>query len=37
MLDQDGRPGGRTLEVHDGRFAVDGSKDKTLYYEIVFR
>jgi hypothetical protein len=37
VLDQDGRPAKRTLDVSDGRFTIDGAKDKTLYYEILFR
>ncbi len=37
VLDHDGRRTGRTLAVTDGRFVLDGAKDKTLYYEVVFR
>jgi hypothetical protein len=37
VLDQDGRRTGRTLDVDGGAFAIDGSRDKTLYYEVVFR
>jgi hypothetical protein len=37
VLDHDGRRTGRTLPVKDGRFTLDGAKDKTLYYEVVFR
>ncbi len=37
VLDHDGRRTGRTLTVTDGRFVLDGAKDKTLYYEVVFR
>jgi len=27
----------RTLTVTDGRFTLDGAKDKAIYYEVVFR
>jgi hypothetical protein len=37
ILDHDGRRTGRTLPVTDGRFTLDGSKDKAIYYEVVFR
>ncbi len=37
ILDNDGRRTGRTLPVKDGRFTLDGAKDKTIYYEVVFR
>jgi hypothetical protein len=37
VLDHDGCRTGRTLAVTDGRFAIDGAKDKALYYEVVFR
>src|SRR5262249_45753897 len=37
ILDHDGRRTGRTLPVTEGRFVLDGAKDKTIYYEIVFR
>jgi hypothetical protein len=36
ILDHDGRRTGRTLPVQNGQFAIDGAKDKTLYYEVVF-
>jgi hypothetical protein len=36
ILDHDGRRTGRTLAVTDGRFALDGAKDKAIYYEVVF-
>jgi hypothetical protein len=36
VLDHDGRRTGRTLPVEDGRFAIDGTRDKALYYEVVF-
>jgi hypothetical protein len=37
VLDHDGRRTGRTLVVTDGRFTLDGAKDKAIYYEVVFR
>ena len=37
ILDHDGRRTGRTLPVKDGRFTLDGTKDKAIYYEVVFR
>ncbi len=37
ILDHDGRRTGRMLPVTDGRFVLDGSKDKAIYYEVVFR
>jgi hypothetical protein len=37
ILDHDGRRTGRTLAVTDGRFTLDGAKDKAIYYEVVFR
>ena len=37
VLDHDGRRTDRTLPVTEGRFTLDGTKDKTIYYEIVFR
>jgi hypothetical protein len=37
VLDHDGRRTGWTLPVTEGRFTLDGTKDKTIYYEIVFR
>jgi hypothetical protein len=37
VLDHDGRRTGRTLSVKDGRFTLDGAKDKAIYYEVVFR
>jgi hypothetical protein len=35
--DHDGRRTGRRLAVTEGRFALDGAKDKAIYYEVVFR
>ena len=37
VLDHDGRHTGRTLPVTDGRFTLDGTRDKSIYYEVVFR
>jgi hypothetical protein len=37
ILDHDGRRTDRTLEVKDGIFTLDGTKDKAVYYEVVFR
>lgn len=37
ILDHDGRRTGRTLRVTDGRFTLDGAKDKTIYYEVIFQ
>ncbi len=37
ILDHDGRRTGRTLSVTEGRFVLDGTEDKTIYYEVVFR
>jgi hypothetical protein len=37
VLDHDGRRTGRSLVVTDGRFTLDGVKDKAIYYEVVFR
>ena len=37
ILDHDGRRTGRTLPVAEGRFTIDGAKDKAIYYEVVFR
>jgi hypothetical protein len=37
VLDHDGKRTGRTLPVAGGRFALDGSKDKAVYYEVLFR
>ena len=36
ILDHDGRRTGKTLPVQNGGFTIDGAKDKTLYYEVVF-
>jgi hypothetical protein len=37
VLDHDGRRTGRSLAVTDGRFILDGTKDRAIYYEVVFR
>jgi hypothetical protein len=37
ILAHDGRRTGRTLAVTDGQFTLDGTKDKTIYYEVMFR
>jgi len=37
ILDHDGRRTGKTLPVNDGRFTIDGARDKALYYEVIFR
>jgi hypothetical protein len=37
LLDHSGNPTGRTLPVTKGRFTIDGTKDRTLYYQVVFR
>jgi len=36
ILDHDGKATGRTLTANQGRFSLDGSVDKALYYEVVF-
>ncbi len=36
VLDHDGRRTGRTLPVTEGRFEIDGARDKAIYYEVVF-
>jgi hypothetical protein len=37
VLDHDGRRTGRTLAVKEGRFALDGARDRAIYYEVVFQ
>ena len=37
VLDQNGRRTSQTLASHDGRFEIDGTRDRTLYYEIELR
>lgn len=36
VLDHDGRRTGRELNTDGGRFTIDGTKDKAIYYEIEF-
>jgi hypothetical protein len=35
VLDHDGRRTEKTLPVENGQFAIDGAKDRALYYEVV--
>jgi hypothetical protein len=37
VLDHDGRRTDRTVAVTEGRFMLDGTRDKAIYYEVVFR
>jgi hypothetical protein len=37
VLDHDGRRTGRTVPVMDGRFLLDGAKERAIYYEVLFR
>jgi hypothetical protein len=37
LLDHDGRRTQRRLPVTGGRFTIDGARDRTPYYEILFR
>ncbi len=36
ILDHDGKPTGRTVPIANGTFTLDGTRDKALYYEVVF-
>jgi hypothetical protein len=36
ILDHDGLRTGRTTPLRDGRFVIDGSRHKTLYYEVSY-
>jgi hypothetical protein len=36
ILDHDGKPTGRIVPILNDTFQIDGSRDKALYYEIVF-
>jgi hypothetical protein len=36
LLDHDGRPTGRTLDVRGGSFTIDGTRDKTPYYLVTY-
>ena len=37
LLDQDGKPTGKTIDVREGSFTVDGERDHSPYYEIQFQ
>ena len=37
VLDHDGKRTGKTLDATDGTFTIDGTRDKALYYEVVFK
>lgn len=37
VLDHSGCRTGKTLPVTNGSFTIDGAKDRTLYYEVLFR
>jgi hypothetical protein len=37
ILDHNGRPTDRKVEVKDGKFTIDGARDKAIYYEVVYR
>jgi hypothetical protein len=37
ILDHDGRRTERMIAVTDGRFTLDGTKDRAVYYEVEFR
>jgi hypothetical protein len=37
ILDHDGRRTERTVPVKDGQFTLDGTRDKAIYYEVIFR
>jgi len=32
LLDHDGLPTGKSLPIQDGRFTLDGARDRTPYY-----
>ena len=36
VLDHDGRRTGKTLPVESGQFTIDGTRDRALYYELLF-
>ena len=36
LLDHSGRRTGRTVPMSNGRLTIDGNRDQTLYYEVVF-
>jgi len=37
VLDHDGRRTGKTVTFKNGQFTIDGIRDKTMYYEIVYK
>ncbi|MGA2033047.1 MAG: hypothetical protein ABSG68_12375 [Thermoguttaceae bacterium] len=37
VLDHDGRRTGKTLSFGDGSFSIDGARDRTMYYEVMFQ
>jgi len=37
VLDHDGKRTGKVLDAADGTLTIDGSRDKAIYYEIVFK
>ena len=37
ILNHAGQRSGKTLEVRSGRFTVDGTRDRALYYEVEYR
>ena len=37
VLDHDGRRTGKSLAVENDRFTIDGTRDRAIYYEVVFR
>jgi hypothetical protein len=37
VLDHDGRRTGKSLPVEAGAFTIDGTRDRTMYYEVLFR
>jgi hypothetical protein len=37
VLDHDGNRTDKIVEVKDGTFSIDGGRDKTFYYEVVFK
>jgi len=37
VLDHDGRRTGKTLPVAGGQFTIDGTRERAMYYEVVFQ
>ena len=37
VLDHNGRRTGNSLPAPEGRFIIDGARDRALYYEVRFR